>query len=56
MLAGGEAVVLFSDGLASSTGAQIPFELASGHPAFLAQHLLDTHGRDNDDQTIIVAR
>jgi anti-sigma regulatory factor (Ser/Thr protein kinase) len=55
-LAAGDTVIVFSDGLASATGSQIPTELATGHPAFLAHHLLVTHGRNHDDQTIVVIR
>ena len=55
-LGAGEAVVLFTDGISGSAGWQVPPDLSTAHPAFLAHHILVTHGRDHDDQTIVVAR
>jgi anti-sigma regulatory factor (Ser/Thr protein kinase) len=55
-IAPGEALVLFSDGIASrATLADAP-DVLREHPIVVAQHLLTTFGRITDDALVLVAR
>jgi anti-sigma regulatory factor (Ser/Thr protein kinase) len=51
-----EAVLLFSDGLFSRATASEEAGLFVEHPIVVAQWMLETFGRDNDDVLVLVAR
>jgi anti-sigma regulatory factor (Ser/Thr protein kinase) len=48
----GDVVIVATDGL--RTALTIDADLRRRHPILVAHHLLKTHGRDNDDATVVV--
>lgn len=51
-----QALVVFTDGLASRAGLLDDADLLREHPIVVAQHLLATFGRGTDDALVLVAR
>jgi hypothetical protein len=52
----GTVLVMFSDGLKSRTNLKGHLEVLRQRPLLIAQHLLETHSRPDDDAFVLVAR